>query len=136
MGADAKSFHYVRITSSRLVVTGSLSSRIVDAMNALESPLERLNYYNGQRLEAGDMRTEQDYHVRVRRWLNKSLYTPGIAAGLDVTVKEGDPHTVVGASRVGAGSGRAGDHRRRRTGCASDGAGPARSGLRCSAIIS
>ena len=64
-------------------------------MNTLESPLERLNYYNGQRLEAGDMRTEQDYHVRVRRWLNKSLYTPGIAAGLDVTVKEGDPHTVI-----------------------------------------
>ena len=64
-------------------------------MNAPELPLERLNYFNGQRLEAGDFRSEQDYHMRVRRWLNKSLYTCGIAEGLDVKVKEGDPHTVV-----------------------------------------
>lgn len=58
-------------------------------------PLERLNYYNGQRLEAADFRLEQEYHVRVRRWLNRSLYTSGIAAGLEVTVKEGDAHRVV-----------------------------------------
>ncbi len=64
-------------------------------MNGTEQPLERLNYYNGQRLEAVDFRLEQDYHLRVRRWLNKSLYTWGIAAGLEVTVKEGDPHKVV-----------------------------------------
>jgi hypothetical protein len=64
-------------------------------MNGNEQPLERLNYYNGQRLEATDFRLEQEYHLRVRRWLNKSLYTWGIAAGLEVTVKEGDPHKVV-----------------------------------------
>jgi hypothetical protein len=57
--------------------------------------LERLNYFNGQRLQAGDFRLEQEYHIQVRRWLNKSLYTWGIAAGLQVTVKEGDAHKVV-----------------------------------------
>src|SRR6185437_9769204 len=30
-------------------------------------------------------RTEQAYHMRVRRWLNRSLYLPGIASGLEVT---------------------------------------------------
>ena len=50
-----------------------------------EKPLDRLNYYNGQRLEASDLKLEQQYHIRVRRWLNKSLYTTGIASGLEVT---------------------------------------------------
>jgi|CXWL01.1.fsa_nt_gi hypothetical protein len=55
-----------------------------------EKPLERLNYFNGQRLEAADLKTEQEYHVRTRRWLNKSLYTAGIARGLEVrAIKEG-----------------------------------------------
>ena len=49
-----------------------------------EKPLDRLNYYNGQRLEAADLKLEQQYHIRVRRWLNKSLYTTGIARGLEV----------------------------------------------------
>lgn len=49
-----------------------------------EKPLERLNYYNGQRLEAKDLKLEQEYHIRVRRWLNKSLYSSGIAQGLTV----------------------------------------------------
>ena len=49
-----------------------------------EKPLDRLNYFNGQRLEAGDLKLEQQYHIRVRRWLNKSLYTIGIASGLEV----------------------------------------------------
>ncbi|MFA4902802.1 MAG: hypothetical protein WC600_08655 [Desulfobaccales bacterium] len=54
-----------------------------------EKPLERLNYYNGQRLEAADLKLEQEYHIRVRRWLNKSLYsTGGIAQGLTVRVEK------------------------------------------------
>lgn len=59
-----------------------------------EKPLERLNYYNGQRLEAADLKLEQDYHIRVRRWLNRSLYKPGIASGLGVR-SEGDATVVV-----------------------------------------
>jgi hypothetical protein len=59
------------------------------------APIERLNYFNGQRLEAADFRIEQDFHMRVRRLLTQSLFTPGIAAGL--AVEEGLPkpsHTV------------------------------------------
>jgi hypothetical protein len=56
-----------------------------------EKPLERLNYFNGQRLQAGDFRLEQDYHMRVRRWLNRSLYTGGIAMGLEVYAVPGRP---------------------------------------------
>ncbi len=58
-----------------------------------EKPLERLNYFNGQRLQAGDFKLEQEYHMRVRRWLNRSLYTSGIAMGLEV-------YAVAGAPRV------------------------------------
>ena len=51
-----------------------------------EKPLDRLSYYNGQRLEADDLTLEQEYHIRVRRWLNKSLYPEGgIVDGLEVT---------------------------------------------------
>ena len=64
-----------------------------------EEPLDRLNYFNGQRLEASDLRTEQDYHIRVRRLLNQALYTPGIADGLEVSPADGNPHAVT----VGAG---------------------------------
>ena len=50
-----------------------------------EQPIERLNYFNGQRLEAGDLRLEQDFHIRVQRWLSKSLFSAGVADGLDVS---------------------------------------------------
>jgi len=54
-----------------------------------QKPLERLNYFNGQRLEASDLKVEQEYHIAVRRWLNKSLYSPGIARGLEVRAAPG-----------------------------------------------
>lgn len=54
----------------------------------IESPLDRLNYHNGQRLEASDLKLEQEYHIRVRRWLNKSLYEPGIASGLTIRLEK------------------------------------------------
>jgi hypothetical protein len=50
----------------------------------IEKPIERLNYVNGERLKARDLHDEQEYHIRVRRWLNKSLYSAGIAEGLEV----------------------------------------------------
>lgn len=59
-------------------------------------PIERLNYFNGQRLDAADLRVEQDFHMRVRRLLNRSLFTPGIAAGLEVEKVQPEPsHAVV-----------------------------------------
>jgi len=56
-----------------------------------EKPLERLNYYNGRPLDAADFKTEQEYHIRTRRWLNKSLYAGGgIAHGLEVSKVPGN----------------------------------------------
>ena len=60
-----------------------------------EKPIERLNYFNGQRLQAEDFRLEQDYHMRVRRWLDRSLYTAGIASGLEVRKVPGAPSVLV-----------------------------------------
>ena len=57
-------------------------------------PLARLNYFNGQRLEATDLKTEQSYHLDVRRRLTKALFTPGIAAGLEVTKSATSAHGV------------------------------------------
>jgi hypothetical protein len=54
-----------------------------------EKPIERLNYFNGQRLEADDLRTEQEYHIGVQRWLMKTLFSPGVARGFDVKVIAG-----------------------------------------------
>ncbi len=64
-------------------------------MTVPDAVLERLNYFNGQRLEAGDFRAEQAYHIAVRRALNRSLYSPGIASGLEVRMHPTDPHKVV-----------------------------------------
>lgn len=62
-------------------------------MNATppDDTLARLNYFNGQRLAAGDLRTEQKYHMGMRRVLNRSLYSPGIVVGLEVEPDKADP---------------------------------------------
>jgi hypothetical protein len=60
-----------------------------------EKPIERMSYFNGQRLEADDFKLEQEYHIRVRRWLNKSLYSAGIASGLEVRPDPGNPQQVI-----------------------------------------
>jgi hypothetical protein len=66
----------------------------------VEEPLDRLNYFNGQRLVAADLRLEQEYHLRVRRWLNRTLYTPGIAGGLEVKVSPLSPRKVTVSAGV------------------------------------
>ena len=63
-------------------------------MNALEQPIDRVNYFNGQRLEAMDFRAEQEYQMRVRRKLFASLYSFGIVKGLEVTKHPTDLHKV------------------------------------------
>jgi hypothetical protein len=57
--------------------------------------IQRLNYFNGQRLEAGDFKIERSYHIDIRHRLNRSLFTSGIAEGLEVEVKPGDAHKVI-----------------------------------------
>ncbi len=49
-----------------------------------ERPIARLGYFDGQRLEASDLRLEQGYHIRIQRWLSRSLFSPGVADGLEV----------------------------------------------------
>lgn len=47
--------------------------------------VKRLNYFTSQFLVEKDFKDEQDYHVSMRRRLNKSLHTWGVASGLTVT---------------------------------------------------
>lgn len=63
-------------------------------MNAA-NPLSRLNYFNGLRLEATDLQTEQQYHIQVRRRLTAALFNPGIAEGLEVEVDPDNPHSII-----------------------------------------
>lgn len=60
-----------------------------------QQPFERLNYFNGQRLSAADFRSEQAYLMRVRRFLNRALYSSGVVTGLEVEAHPGDSHRVV-----------------------------------------
>ena len=47
--------------------------------------IKRLRYFNSQFLVEKDFNDEQAYHVEMRRRLNRSLHTWGVAEGLDVT---------------------------------------------------
>ena len=62
---------------------------------SLDPAVERLNYRNGQRIVAEDLRAEQSYHIGVRHWLNRTLFNPGIAKGLEVTPSPTNPHAVL-----------------------------------------
>jgi hypothetical protein len=63
--------------------------------NPTDEALARLNYFNGQRLVAADLRSEQAYHLAMRRVLNRSLYAPGIVTGFEVEPDGSDVHRVV-----------------------------------------
>jgi hypothetical protein len=56
--------------------------------------LERLGYYNGQRLEALDYQLEQRYHIDARRMLNRGLFSPGVASGFVVEKVAGETRKV------------------------------------------
>ena len=47
--------------------------------------VERLHYFDGQRLVARDLELEQKYFIRVRRMLNRGLYSTGVVTGLEVS---------------------------------------------------
>jgi hypothetical protein len=61
-----------------------------------------MRYFNGQFLQEEDFRAEQAYHIDRQRRHNRTLHTPGIAAGLTVTAD-------VGADDVEVASGTAVD---------------------------
>lgn len=53
------------------------------------NPLERVNYYPGQRLLAADLNQQETYDLTVRRLLNRGLFSAGVVSGLDVTRVQG-----------------------------------------------
>lgn len=56
---------------------------------AEELAIKRLRYFNHQFLRVEDFQEEQDYHLRMRRRLNRVLHTWGVAEGLAVTAAAG-----------------------------------------------
>jgi hypothetical protein len=52
--------------------------------------LERVTFFDGQRLSAEDLSTVQAYHQELRWLHNRSLHTWGIGLGLDATGNKGD----------------------------------------------
>ena len=69
-------------------------------MSASDQSISRVNYFNGQRLDADDFRAEQSYQIAVRRKLYSALYSVGIVQGLEVTPHPTDPHQVIVAPGV------------------------------------
>lgn len=66
---------------------------------AEELAVKRLKYFNHQFLRVEDFQEEQDYHLRMRRRLNRVLHTWGVAEGLQVTAAAG-----ANAVKVAAGT--------------------------------
>jgi hypothetical protein len=58
--------------------------------------VERLHYFDGQRLVATDLALEQRYFIGVRRALNRGLYSAGVVDGLEVSEVDGRHVRVTG----------------------------------------
>jgi hypothetical protein len=56
--------------------------------------LERINFWNGEPLNAADWKTEQGYHMSVQRLLMQGLFSPGVVNGLEVGKKDAQTVTV------------------------------------------
>jgi hypothetical protein len=80
------------------------------SVNETEDALQRVNYFNGQRLAAADFRAEQGYHTGMRRVLNRSLHSPGIVVGLEVEPAKSNPPDPLDKHRVIVRRGLAFDH--------------------------
>ncbi len=57
----------------------------------------RPRFFEGQYLSPADLIAEQEYHLRMRRALNRALHPPGIVDGLQLVKNEGDGVTSVSA---------------------------------------
>jgi hypothetical protein len=52
-----------------------------------DTPLERVNYFEGQMLTAADFQAEQEYHQAKRRRHNRYLHGWGVVCGLGVSAR-------------------------------------------------
>ena len=67
-----------------------------------DNKIQRLNYFTGQFLEAGDFQAEQNYHIGMRHLANRIRYSAGILNdGFRVTKKPDTDKTI----EIGAGVG-------------------------------
>jgi hypothetical protein len=70
-------------------------------VSASDQSISRVNYFNGQRLDADDFRADQNYQMAVRRALYSALYpSGGVVKGLEVTPHPTDQHKVIVAPGV------------------------------------
>ena len=56
---------------------------------------KRMNFFNRQFLRASDFQDEQSYHIDRRRRHNRTMHSPGVAEGLDVTGSPGANEVLV-----------------------------------------
>ena len=79
------------------------SSTLVAARGSSEGEIERLNYFTGQFLEADDFKSEQEYHIRMRRIGNRLLYSGSgvLDGGFQVTSTESKPQSITISSGTG-----------------------------------
>lgn len=67
------------------------------ALAASTKPIERIQFFNGQRLFAADLQDLEEFN-RLMRWLhNQSLHQAGVASGYAVTGNKGDSQITVGS---------------------------------------
>lgn len=50
-----------------------------------DTPIARVNYFNGEALLTADFQDEQSYHTQARELLSEGVFSPGIVQGLDVS---------------------------------------------------
>ncbi|MCP2257168.1 hypothetical protein LX15_000853 [Streptoalloteichus tenebrarius] len=60
-----------------------------------EDRVKRVSYSDGQDLRLEDFQAEQDYHVRMRRWHNRTGHTWGVVAGLKLDLQKDRDRLVV-----------------------------------------
>jgi hypothetical protein len=76
-----------------------------------DTEIKRLNYFVGQFLDEKDFTDEQQYHIAMRRRLNKALRGPGILdGGFEITVTQATANT---AAKITVGAGLAVDNQGR-----------------------
>jgi hypothetical protein len=72
----------------------------------MADPIKRVNYFDHQFLHADDFSDEQKYHISMRQHHNRLLHTWGIARGLDLSFKTGEPSATVSEGVAVDGNGR------------------------------
>src|SRR3954453_20989176 len=60
----------------------------------MSTNIERVRYYDGEYLRSADFTAEQNYHVEMRRRLNRALHLWGIVDGLELSETTPAPNMI------------------------------------------